>query len=142
MNSKIFFLGAIMLLPTFASCQQEKPFPDDAVDKVYEYLPEWQSIFFAIIVFLLRKLIHDLKSQADHIHNQAQQAKHESEQCQSFQQHHSTSLPSPSGSGKFPSKKFRPRYPALFHVGRISDTGLESMTTNDADSAFAAFAGG
>ena len=34
MNSKIFFLGAIMLLPTFASCQQEKPFPDDAVDKV------------------------------------------------------------------------------------------------------------
>ena len=39
MNSKIFFLGAIMLLPTFASCQQEKPFPDDAVDKVYEYLP-------------------------------------------------------------------------------------------------------
>ena len=33
MNSKIFFLGAIMLLPTFASCQQEKPFPDDAVDK-------------------------------------------------------------------------------------------------------------
>ena len=43
MNSKIFFLGAIMLLPTFASCQQEKPFPDDAVDKVYEYLPEWQA---------------------------------------------------------------------------------------------------
>ena len=31
-----------MMLPTFASCQQEKPFPDDAVDKVYEYLPEWQ----------------------------------------------------------------------------------------------------
>ena len=48
MNSKIFFLGAIMLLPTFASCQQEKPFPDDAVDKVYEYLPEevMQPILF------------------------------------------------------------------------------------------------
>ena len=26
MNSKIFFLGAIMLLPTFASCQQESLF--------------------------------------------------------------------------------------------------------------------
>ena len=38
MNSKILFLGAVMMLPTFASCQQEKPFPDDAVDKVYEYL--------------------------------------------------------------------------------------------------------
>ena len=48
MNSKIFFLGAIMLLPTFASCQQEKPFPDDAVDKVYEYLPEWQVIWIFI----------------------------------------------------------------------------------------------
>ena len=48
MNSKIFFLGAIMLLPTFASCQQEKPFPDDAVDKVYEYLPEWQAGYLDI----------------------------------------------------------------------------------------------
>ena len=45
MNSKIF-LGAIMLLPTFASCQQEKPFPDDAVDKVYEYLPELAGRLF------------------------------------------------------------------------------------------------
>ena len=27
MNSKILFLGAVMMLPTFASCQQEKPFP-------------------------------------------------------------------------------------------------------------------
>lgn len=26
MNSKILFLGAVMMLPTFASCQQEKPF--------------------------------------------------------------------------------------------------------------------
>ena len=43
------------------------------------------------------------------------------------------------GSGKFPSKKFRPRYPTLFHVGRISDTGLESMTTNDADSTLLPF---
>ena len=50
MNSKIFFLGAIMLLPTFASCQQEKPFPDDAVDKVYEYLPEWQAGYLDIQV--------------------------------------------------------------------------------------------
>lgn len=33
MNSKILFLGAVMMLPTFASCQQEKPFPDDAVIK-------------------------------------------------------------------------------------------------------------
>lgn len=49
MNSKIFFLGAIMLLPTFASCQQEKPFPDDAVDKVYEYLPEWQAGYWIFI---------------------------------------------------------------------------------------------
>ena len=37
-----------MLLPTFASCQQEKPFPDDAVDKVYEYLPEWQAGYLDI----------------------------------------------------------------------------------------------
>ena len=48
MNSKIFFLGASMLLPTFASCQQEKTFPDDAVDKVYEYLPEWQAGYLDI----------------------------------------------------------------------------------------------
>ena len=40
MNSKIFFLGAIMLLPTFASCQQEKPSADDAVDERYGYLQE------------------------------------------------------------------------------------------------------
>lgn len=38
-----------MLLPTFASCQQEKPFPDDAVDKVYEYLPEWQQVIWIFI---------------------------------------------------------------------------------------------
>ena len=37
-----------MMLPTFASCQQEKPFPDDAVDKVYEYLPEWQAGYLDI----------------------------------------------------------------------------------------------
>ncbi|WP_284515640.1 hypothetical protein [Bacteroides sp. AM54-2NS] len=48
MNSKILFLGAVMMLPTFASCQQEKPFPDDAVDKVYEYLPEWQAGYLDI----------------------------------------------------------------------------------------------
>ena len=36
------------MLPTFASCQQEKPFPDDAVDKVYEYLPEWQAGYLDI----------------------------------------------------------------------------------------------
>ena len=49
MNSKILFLGAVMMLPTFASCQQEKPFPDDAVDKVYEYLPEWQAGYLDIL---------------------------------------------------------------------------------------------
>lgn len=49
MNSKILFLGAVMMLPTFASCQQEKPFPDDAVDKVYEYLPEWQAGYLTFI---------------------------------------------------------------------------------------------
>ena len=48
MNSKILFLGTVMMLPTFASCQQEKPFPDDAVDKVYEYLPEWQAGYLDI----------------------------------------------------------------------------------------------
>ena len=48
MNCKILFLGAVMMLPTFASCQQEKPFPDDAVDKVYEYLPEWQAGYLDI----------------------------------------------------------------------------------------------
>lgn len=49
MNSKIFFLGAIMLLPTFASCQQEKPFPDDAVDKVYEYLRSGRQVIWIFI---------------------------------------------------------------------------------------------
>ena len=43
-----------------------------------------QSIFFVIIVFPLRDLIHDLKGQSDYINHQTQQAKNEGKQGQSL----------------------------------------------------------
>lgn len=48
MKSKFIFLGLLILLPTLASCQQEKPFPDDVINKVHEYLPDWQTGYLDI----------------------------------------------------------------------------------------------
>ena len=75
-----------------------------------------RSIFFVIIAFHLGKLCHDLNGQTDHIHDQAQQRENEREQCESLQQIHSISLPSPSRlrAGYF-QKSFLPDL-CLFYV--------------------------
>ena len=69
----------------------------------------WRSIFFVIIVVSLRKFFRDLNGQAYHVHDQPQQAENDHEKREKLRQIHATSLPSPQGSGKFLSKKFRSR---------------------------------
>ena len=96
--------------------------------------------FFVIIVFHLGKLCHDLKGQMDHIHDQTQQCEDEREKCESLQQSHSISLPSPSRLRAGHFKKVSSRNPCLFYVKiEKQRRGIESMTTNFAISALLLF---
>ena len=99
-----------------------------------------RSIFFVIIVFHLGKLCHDLKGQMDHIHDQTQQCEDEREKCESLQQSHSISLPSPSRLRAGHFKKVSSRNLCLFYVKiEKQRRGIESMTTNFAISALLLF---
>ena len=95
-----------------------------------------RSIFFVIIAFRLGKLCHNLGGQADHIHDQTQQRENERKQCESFQQSHPISLPSPSRlrAGYFP-KKVSSRNLCFVLCEKKQRYGIESMTTNFAISA-------
>lgn len=93
-----------------------------------------RSIFFVVVIFLLRVLIHDLDGQTDYFQNQSQQGENDHEKIQNFCQIQTISLPSPSRRREVFFKKVSLPEPLLRSMYRKNQRfGQESMTTGRYD---------